>query len=258
MSSVVIALCAGLIPFGGGALGLLLRRKLPEKYTAGRSKDMISAISGLMTLLSALVTGLLIWTAYGVYSNQNAAVQNFAVRALQEYLALVDYGPDAAPARAKLGERLSRTVDEMWGSQGDADFVSRNYQAAIENLRAGQTYLDALHPSTEQQKSALAAANQAHSSVGQARLQMALALTDPVAYPLIVIVITWVTFLFCGFGLTAGGNRMSYAVMAVGAAAVATAVFAIVDLSTPYTGLTNVSSIPIERVVRGVNNGEWR
>ena len=256
MNSLIIAICAGLLTFGGGGLGLLLRRRLPERYTSGRSKDMISAISGLMTLLSALVTGLLIWTAYGVYSNQNAAVQNYAVHILQEYLALTEYGADAAPVQAKLNERLARTIDEMWGSRGDADFVSRNYQAAIENLRAGQTYLDSLHPSTDSQKSALAAANQAHALVGQIRLQMALALTDPVSYPLLFIVIAWVTFLFCGFGLTAGGNRMAYAVMAIGAVAVSMAVFAIVDLSTPYTGLIKISSTPIERVLKVVNNGK--
>jgi hypothetical protein len=216
---------------------------------------MISAISGLMTLLSALVTGLLIWTAYGVYANQNAAVQNFAVHVLQEYLALTEYGADAAPVQAKLNERLAPTIEEMWGSNGDADFVSRNYQAAIENLRTGQTYLDSLRPSSERQKSALAAANQAHALIGQTRLQMALALTDPVSYSLLFMVIAWMTLLFCGFGLTTGGNRMAYAVMAVGAVAVSTAVFAIVELSTPYVGLINVSSAPIERVLKVVNNG---
>jgi hypothetical protein len=256
MNSVAIALCTALVTFGGGGLGLFLRRKLPERYTSGRSRDMISAISGLMTLLSALVTGLLIWTAYGVYANQNVAVQNYAVHVLQEYLALTEYGADAAPVQAKLNERLARTIDEMWGSDGDDDFVSRNYQAAIENLRTGQTYLDSLHPSTESQKSALAAANQAHASIGQTRLQMALALTDPVSYPLLFIVIAWMTLLFCGYGLTAGGNRMAYAVMAVGAVAVSTAVFAIVELSTPYVGLVNVSSTPIERVLKVVNSGK--
>src|SRR5579872_2396606 len=207
MNSVAIAICTGLVTFGGGCLGLLLRRKLPKRYTSGRSRDMVSAISGLMTLLSALVTGLLIWTAYGVYANQNAAVQNFAVHVLQEYLALTEYGADAAPVQAKLNERLARTIEEMWGSNGDDDFVARNYQAAIENLRTGQTYLDSLRPSSESQKSALAAANRAHASIGEIRLQMALMLTDPVSYPLLFIVIGWMALLFCGFGLTAGGNR---------------------------------------------------
>ena len=33
---------------------------------------MIGAVAGLMTFLSALVLGLPIWTAYGVYAAQNA------------------------------------------------------------------------------------------------------------------------------------------------------------------------------------------
>ena len=54
----------------GGALGLVLHRILPEKHVTGGAKDMIGAVVGLLTLLSALVLGLLIWTAYGVYAGQ--------------------------------------------------------------------------------------------------------------------------------------------------------------------------------------------
>jgi hypothetical protein len=254
MNSVVIALCTAAATFGGGSLGLLLRRRLPQRYTTGRSKDMITSVAGLVTLLCALVTGLLIWTAYGVFSNQNAAVQNFAARALQEDLALADYGPEASAGRARLRASLALTISEMWGSRGDSDFVTRNYHAAIENLRAGQAFLDSLRPSNDAQKLALAAANQAHASVGQMRLQMALALTDPVSYPLLCVVVIWASFLFCGYGLISGGNRMAYAAMGVGALAVATAVFVIVDLSAPYNGLFKTSSAPIERVLKDVNS----
>ena len=253
MNSVAIALCTAAVTFGAGSLGLLLRRKLPQRYTTGRSREMITAVAGLLTLLCALVTGLLIWTAYGVFSSQNTAVQNFAARALQEDLALGDYGPEASAGRARLRASLALTINEMWGSRGDADFVTRNYHAAIENLRSGQAFLDSLHPSSDAQKLALAAANQAHGSVGQMRLQMALALTDPVSYPLLCVVVIWASLLFCGYGLTAGGNRMAYAVMGVGAFAVATAVFVIVDLSAPYNGLFETSSAPIERVLKDVD-----
>jgi hypothetical protein len=108
--------------------------------------------------------GLLIWTAYGVCSSQNMAIQNFAAHVLQEDLALADYGAEASPGRARIRDGLRRTIDQIWGSHGDADFVSRNYHAAIDNMKTGQAYLDSLHPSTESQKQALAAANQAHAS----------------------------------------------------------------------------------------------
>ena len=55
-------------------IGLVLQRILPEKHTIGPSRDMIGAVVGLLTLLCALVTGLLIWTAYGVYAGQDAAI----------------------------------------------------------------------------------------------------------------------------------------------------------------------------------------
>ena len=34
------------------------------------------SIIGLVTLLLALVLGLLVWTSYGVYTNQNAELQS--------------------------------------------------------------------------------------------------------------------------------------------------------------------------------------
>jgi hypothetical protein len=252
MSSVSIALGVGALTFAGGAVGLLLQRFLPEKFTTGGARDMIGAVAGLLTLLSALVTGLLIWTAYGVYSNQSLAIQNLATRVLQEDLALRDYGADAAPGRARLHGVLKRTVDQIWGSQSDSDFVSRNYQAAIDNFRTGRAYLESLHPSTESQKQALAAANQAHASIGQTQLQMALALTDPISYPLLTIVVAWAVFLFCGFGLMSRSAPMAFAALAVGAVAVASALYLIVDLSDPYTGLFKVSPAPIERVMKDI------
>jgi hypothetical protein len=84
--------------------------------------------------------------------------------------------------------------------------------------------------------------------------------TDPSAYPLLPIVVGWAVFLFCGFGLMSRSNPMAFAALAVGAAAVSSAVYLIVDLSDPYSGLFQASSAPIERVMKDINNHEerWR
>jgi hypothetical protein len=44
---------------------------------------MTGAVVGLMTLLVALVLGLLIWRAYGVFSTQKASVQTLAITDLK-------------------------------------------------------------------------------------------------------------------------------------------------------------------------------
>jgi len=77
--------------FASGTVGLILQRVLPDAFTTGGPRDMIGAVVGLLTLLSALTMGLLIWTAYGVYAGQNTAIQTLAAKVLQLDLALADY-----------------------------------------------------------------------------------------------------------------------------------------------------------------------
>src|SRR5208282_6871215 len=106
MSPEKFAFAVGVAVFIGGSLGLILHHVLPEKHVTGGAKDMIGAVVGLVTLLSALVLGLLIWTAYGVYAGQNAAIQTLAAKVLQLDLALADYGPEALSERVSIRESL--------------------------------------------------------------------------------------------------------------------------------------------------------
>ncbi|MGH6798447.1 MAG: hypothetical protein ACREDI_08710, partial [Roseiarcus sp.] len=123
--------------FAAGLLGLVLQRALPEHHTTGGSRDLIGAIVGLLTLLCALVTGLLIWTAYGVYSSQNAQIQALAAKVMQLDLALSDYGPEANPARAQLRDALGKTIDQVWHArQSDSNFAANNFASALQNMRA--------------------------------------------------------------------------------------------------------------------------
>ena len=136
MNPEKFALAVGAAVFVAGSAGLILHRVLPEKHLTGGGKDMIGAVVGLLTLLSALVLGLLIWTAYGVYGGQNVAIQTLAAKVLQLDDALSDYGPEANGARAQLRQSLAKTIDEIWGShQGNVDFVANNFAAAIQNVR---------------------------------------------------------------------------------------------------------------------------
>ena len=82
MTDEQLSLVLGGTVFAGGAGGLVLQHFLHERFTTGGPRDMIGAVVGLLTLLSALVLGLLIWTAYSVYSGQNIAVQTLAAKLL--------------------------------------------------------------------------------------------------------------------------------------------------------------------------------
>jgi len=250
MSPEKLAFAVGVAVFAGGSLGLVLHRVLPKKHVTGGGKDVIGAIVGLLTLLCALVLGLLIWTAHGVYAGQNVAVETLATKVLQLDLALADYGPEAKDARAEIRQGLSETINEIWGAdESDAKFVANNFSAALHNLRSRDAALAALHPSTDAQTQALASAKTAVESISQSRLQMSFALASPISIPLIVIVVTWAACLFFGYGLTSGGGATSFIAMALGALAIASAAYLILDLSSPYSGLFRTSSEPLEQVL---------
>ena len=250
MNPEKFALVVGIVVFAAGSLGLALHRSVPEKHLTGGSKDMIGAVAGLLTLLSALVLGLLIWTAYGVYAGQNTAIQTLATKVLQFDLALKDYGPDASAARTQLREGLAKSIDQVWGaSESDTNFAATNFAAAIQSQRNWEALLKGLNPSTDAQKQALTSATLTIDAINQSRLQMSFALGNPVSIPLVAIVVAWATILIFGYGLLSGGNVASFLAMALAALAVASAAYLIVSLSDPYAGLFRASSAPLDQVL---------
>jgi hypothetical protein len=251
MSSVTVGILVAILTCASGVVGLSLQKTLPEKYTTDHSSDTIKAVLGLVTLLSALVLGLLIWTSYGVYTAQRTAVQTFASHVLQFDIALAELAPDASPARAALQDEIVRTHDEFWGN-GNADFVAKNYSASLANMEARRHFLATLHPANDAQRQALTTAQQETTAIFQTRLMMSFQLDNPISWPLLSIVISWTMLLFCGFGLTSRMNAMTVSAIAFGAIAVASAAYLIVDLCVPYSGLFRVSPAALERVIEGL------
>ena len=179
MGPLILAAIVFAVVFVGGAIGLELQRALPASFTTGGPKDMTGAVVGLMTLLLALVLGLLIWTAYGVYSTQKVAVQTLAISVLKFDEALQAYGPEAAEGRRILREGIKNTIAEIWGGDDDEDAVIHKFGYAMAYQKERLTYLDTLQAESEQQKAAKSEATQAAIAIGQTRTQMTVALSIP-------------------------------------------------------------------------------
>jgi len=236
--------------FTSGVMGLVLGHLLPEKYTTGPARDMIGAVVGLLTLLSALVLGLLIWTAYGVYAGQNMAVQTLAAKVLQLDMALADYGPGASKVRQALKESTRKSIDQIWHADlSDKQFIAKNFAGALRNIKARDGALAHLNPTTDDERTALASATATLESIGQSRLQMTFALANPVAVPVVLTVVGWMSLLFLGYGITSKGNPTSILAAIIGALAVASGFYMILDLSSPYSGAFKPSAAPLEQVL---------
>ena len=147
MTTVLIPIFIAVLVFACGVGGLHMQRLLPASQSEF-SREMISAILGLITLLLALVLGVTVGSAYGRFATQNTEMENLSARALQLDLALAEYGPETKPFRAKLKEDMSRSYQLFWGSGNDAssDPTALNVSAALPSLRAADEYLAGLSP----------------------------------------------------------------------------------------------------------------
>ena len=244
LNSLSIALVIGALIVTSGFVGLLLQRRLAEHHTAERSRDMIGGVVGLLTLLLALVLGLLIWTAFGVFSAQQTGLQTIAARALEFDLEMRQYGPEADKGREILRRDLVWAVEQFWGED---DSRAAAYEASYKAMADLMNFFNGLKPETPAQTELLAAARGNYAFIGEQRLLMSMQAATPVAWPLIYAVTAWSCLMFCGMGLLSRLNATTLTMLVVGAGSVALAIFLILEYSKPYTSTIRVSPAVLEQ-----------
>ena len=135
------AILVGCLILAGALIGDALQWLLPNDHLAN-ARGAVGMVQGLVTLLLALVLGLLIWTSYGVYAQQLSETQTLGSQMLQLDLALERYGPGAQRGRELLCEELIATRNRFW-DHGDGAAAGMSYA----ELRAELKSLDAFFAS---------------------------------------------------------------------------------------------------------------
>ena len=152
------AVLVGCVIFADCMVGVLLQRLLPPQHIAD-AKGAITTIQGLVTLLLALVLGLLIWTSHGVYATQQSEAQTLGSQILQLDLTLEHYGPDADRGRELLRKELVAARERFWGRDGAGPALLTYAQSRAE-LRGMDGFFCALKPATDEQRRLLDTARQ--------------------------------------------------------------------------------------------------
>ena len=246
MSSLAISLIVTAVIAAGGLCGLILQRVLPERYTTEKARDMIGGVVGQLTLLLVLVNGLLIWTAYGVFSTQQTELQTITARALEFDLEMRQYGPEADQARGVLRTDLVWAHEQFWG---DDTSRAAAYEASYKAMADMSGFLDSLTPKTPAQTNLLSAARTNYAFIGEQRLLMSLQSATPIPWPLVYAVTFWSSLMFASMGLLSRLSLMSVAMLVLGSASIGLAIFLILEFSQPYTGWIRVAPAPLEQAI---------
>jgi hypothetical protein len=145
--------------FGGGLLGFLLSRRLPESYNDAGTRAVVIAAIRTVFLLSALVLGLLVATAKNKFDTNTAQTERFAADVMSLNRELVNYGPDATDIRAALHRCVVAKIAAVW-PYVDGPKPAPDDPPPWRLIEDAQQKLRALHPQSEVQRATLASALQ--------------------------------------------------------------------------------------------------
>jgi hypothetical protein len=250
MSSLLVSLVVFGCAFGAAVAGIVLHGKLPEHHQDGESKDVVKLVMGLIATMAALVLGLLIASAHGYHHTQESEVQQLGVHIVQLDRVLARYGPDATETRDLLRQLVAAELERIWPSDRSA-----TASAGPPPREAGEDlyeHIVNLAPKTEAQRFDRSRALQLLTALGETRRLLYEQASGSLSWPFLLILISWVVALFVGFGLLTRYNATVLAALFVGALSVAGAIFLIVEMNRPYSGLMQISSAPIRHAMAAI------
>ncbi len=245
MTPLARTLIVAVLTFASGLLGFLLQWLLPVQEVAG-ARSLLGSVVGFVSLLLALVLGLLIWTTYGAFIAQNTESQSLGPLILKLDFALEQYGPEAEHGRDLLREAVVRARDRFWGGRAVGVTPYAQLRADLHEI---MSFFATLEPATDQQKQLITTAMPNFMQVVETTLLMTRRLANPAPKALLFVVIGWAALLFMSLGLLVGFNELSVGIQALGSIAVASAIYLVLEFSQPYSGLFRISPVGVDNLI---------
>jgi hypothetical protein len=245
VNSLAIAAVAFVIPLLGGLAGMAGRSRLPEHHLTKDSTDVVKLAVGLMATLLALVLSLLISSANSFHGEVSNEYKQALAGVGQLDQRLKSYGPEAGDARQQLRAIVVAGARLHWPTEdfGAVPPLGKPAPAALLDL---ERQILRLRPANDEQKYFQAQALQNVASLVQIqRLIANQERSNGLPLPVLIAVVLCSAAIFGSFGLYAEPNATVIGALGMAAAAVAGAIFLIIELNTPFSGLLQLSSTPM-------------
>jgi hypothetical protein len=229
--------------FGGALLGMLLRLVLPEPHLNPDTKDVIRLSTGLIATLSALVLGLLIASAQSTFQAQSNQIKQITANVILLDNILTRSGAEAEPVRVLLRSSVTRLVERIWSERNSDEPKTAPFEASTSANLFFDRLLE-LSPQNDIQRLMQTRAIQIGIDLAQTRVLLVES-GSGIPKPFIAVLVFWLMIIFASFGLFARPNFTIVAALLASALSASAAIFLILDLSHPFSGLMAIPSGPL-------------
>jgi hypothetical protein len=161
---------------------------------------------------------------------------------------LAQYGPETDLARNLLRRGVAAMADRIWRENGSDSGKVAPFEASAAALSLYDEILK-LSPRNETQRSLQARALDTVQDLGKTRLLLFAEAGMAIPIPFLVVLISWLTIIFASFSLFADNNGTTIVALGIFALSASAAIFLILELSQPFTGLMTISSEPLRNAL---------
>jgi hypothetical protein len=245
------------ILLGASALGLLIRPLLSERHRGRDVIDFVQLVVAMLMTFAALVLGLLTNSVKSSFDKVGDDLRGLTIQLIQLDRSLRVWGSETEPTRVLLRSYTAATIATTWTEEPrpPGDYYPTHVPVAansslespvmgdmLTNIELG---IRQLEPSDPMRRRLLTTCITQFERLMATRWRLLEETGTSISAPFYVVLVFWLAIVFASFGLTAPRNALSFAAIGLGGVSIASAIFVILELDTPFTGLFMVSSQPL-------------
>jgi hypothetical protein len=236
------------VPSPALLFGLLLQ----EKHVHSDSREVVKMAAGLVGTLAALVLGLLISSAKSSFDLKTNQVRQMTATIILLDDLLVQYGPETTPLRTRLRQSIQPLADRIWREQEIPTGRAVHFESSAQSL-AFENDLERLTPNNDAQRSLQSRSVQAFTEGAQTRLLLFAQAGGSIPTPFLIILVFWLSAIFVSFTLFGQTNLVVMAALFLCALSFAGAIFLVLELDNPFSGLMGISSATLRNALVPLN-----
>jgi hypothetical protein len=248
MSHLLIFLLVFVFVFGCALLGMYARTRLPDHHLDEDSATAIKLAAGLIATLAALVLGLLISSAKNSFDTVSGDLERNALNVVRLDRALAQYGPEAHSLRQQLKHNYGTWI-ELLASRNTTMLSMLDSPQILSRINDFQRQLTQLAPVDANQRQVQERALEISDEVFAARWLALMQKRGAIPVALLVVLVSWLCVIFGTFGLLAPRNGTVMFFFLLCALSASGAVFVILEMDTPLTGIVKVSVTPMREAL---------
>lgn len=250
------------------AFGMFVKAHLAERHRSRETIELVSLVVTMLVTFAALVMGLLTYAVKGGFDRDNADMAAVAAQIVQLDQSLRNYGPGAMAARIALRRYTESVIASTWPNEPPPRVESHPILAQPINPGGMESPMlgiflngigqairrfapeDALHRG-------LAASCLANfHRLEAARWTLIEDAHPTISVPFYLVLVFWLVVIFVLFGLNAPSNLFVFIIITLSAISIASAMFVILEMDSPFTGYVVVSSRPMRNALIDITRPE--